>query len=381
MTATTDYQVKLRTNGTYFIEYPRPDGSRARISLKTSNERMANINARKHMADAKPHAPTGKKVRTMRELFARCQETIWAPGAVKSLATTKSNIKILNTYIGDEAITDMTFPRLERLVAQLKAGEGRSKSSTKGGYSNGTIHRKITTVGAALTRATKEVDADGRPWLVGKPAMPQIKLNNIRSRTLSVAEEDAVLTAIWAREAKETTRDWLRFLTLFNFLLNTGCRLGEALGIQLSDVEARQHGDRTLTIVSFARYQTKNDEPRQVLLTGDVAAGMAMLSVRARKGRYFPLKPSTAWWMWDNIRKDIKTAGTHNISDVTLHTLRHTVISRLSASGVPIEKISKYAGHSSVEVTRKRYEHVRVEDHQLPILDALTKMEKDRKAA
>ena len=207
---------------------------------------MSEIYARQHFANQKPHVLTGKKVLTMRDLFARCQETIWAPGQIKSLATVKSNVKILNLYIGDEAITDMTFPRLERLVAQLQAGEKKTKSGTKGGYSNGTIHRKITAVGAALTRATKEVDADGRPWLVGKPAMPQIKLTNIRSRTLTVAEEDAVIRAIWAREAKETTRDWLRFLTLFRFLMNTGCRLGEALGTHLTDLDTRQHGDRTL---------------------------------------------------------------------------------------------------------------------------------------
>lgn len=73
-----------------------------------------------------------------------------------------------------------------------------------------------------------------------------------------------------------------------------------------------------MTLVTFARYRTKNDKPRSIPLTGlnDLAPD---LGVEKKTGRpiYFPLKQATAWYMWTNIRDDLAALG-FDIQDVTL---------------------------------------------------------------
>jgi len=56
-----------------------------------------------------------------------------------------------------------------------------------------------------------------------------------------------------------------------------------------------------------------------------------------------------------------RTCMSHvKLDDVTLHTLRHTCASRLIQGGVDIYLVSKWLGHSSLEIT-KRYAHLAVD--------------------
>jgi integrase len=60
--------------------------------------------------------------------------------------------------------------------------------------------------------------------------------------------------------------------------------------------------------------------------------------------------------------KGIKTASNNackraGIKDLHFHDLRHTAGTRMLESGVGIVEISEILGHSSIELTRKRYSH------------------------
>ena len=60
--------------------------------------------------------------------------------------------------------------------------------------------------------------------------------------------------------------------------------------------------------------------------------------------------------------KDIKTAFYNacrraEIKELVFHDLRHTAGTRMLESGVGIVEISEILGHSSIELTRKRYLH------------------------
>jgi len=58
----------------------------------------------------------------------------------------------------------------------------------------------------------------------------------------------------------------------------------------------------------------------------------------------------------DNFHKLVKRAGLRE--SLHLHDLRHTFTQRLLTRGVPIYKVSKILGHSSVVVTEKHYGHL-----------------------
>jgi integrase len=360
-----------KTSGVYFIEY-YDNGVRRRVTTGVRDERAAKKMLREFdpargaaiAGDAAPVEAQAKKnnrrrkggAMTMGDLLDRCLKTVWAPGQIRSVPTARSNVRILTALIGDEPVAEMSFQRLERLKDELFAK----------GYKPGTVHRKMCAVSKALNYATRITDDSGRPVLAHMIPMPQIRARNSRDRVVSAAEEAAIFQAIRARASAETTRDWKRYEYLVRFLLDTGCRLGEALGITADSLEVR--GDATF--VTFARYATKNEKPRTLPLTEEVVASLPYLRLRSIAGKLFPIKKGTVWYMWSSIRSDVKALG-FDISDVVLHTMRHTTITRMAKSGkVELSRISDWAGHSSIQVTRDHYMHLMPED-KLSTLSAI----------
>lgn len=292
----------------------------------------------------------------MGQLLDRCLQTVWSAREVRSQRTVKSNAKILREMIGDVPVADMTYTRLQDLVKELFAR----------GYAAGTVHRKMCAVSKALTEATMLTDSDGKPVLAGKPKMPAVNAKNARDRVLGVEEEHAMFGAIAARAAAEPHRQWSRFGHLMRFLLDTGCRLGEALNVGTTDLETRHDA----VFVSFPRYTTKNEKPRELPLTKAIRDSLPALQQTAVGGKLFPMKSQTVWYMFSTIRRDLAANG-WSVSDVVLHTMRHTCLTRLARSGkVPLERISDWAGHSTLQVTMDHYRHMMPED-KLSTLDVL----------
>lgn len=57
-----------------------------------------------------------------------------------------------------------------------------------------------------------------------------------------------------------------------------------------------------------------------------------------------------------NIRKGFTNAAARaGLEDITLHTIRHSAAVAMVSSGIPIEKVAQYLGHSNVSVTYSTY--------------------------
>lgn len=349
-------QLKTKPSGIYYWEFTDETGARRRVSTNTRDREVARKMGRDLVLGVAPQTSTQKSRQgdnqfTVQDLFDRAEKTVWAPGEAKSQGTIRSNLKILGRLIGSEPVSAMNYSRLEKLVEELRAM----------GYAPGTIKRKMDMVSKALRMATIWTDEKGRPLLLAKPPMPSIRVANLKDRILERAEEVAVFNAIEKRRTEEPGRQWWRFEKLIRFLLDTGARLGEALGIGPDNITTRLER----RYVTFARYRTKNDKPRTIPLTHVVSADLDELGkqIAQRKGewRYFPISEGTCWYMWDNIREDVKAAG-FNIDDVTLHTLRHTCLTRLAQGGMGLLQLQQWAGHSDPKITADRYVHLRPSD-------------------
>ena len=66
--------------------------------------------------------------------------------------------------------------------------------------------------------------------------------------------------------------------------------------------------------------------------------------------------------MFDQIRGDVKLATGMSLADVTLHTLRHTTLTRLAQGGMDLLRLQTWAGHSDPKITAQRYTHLRPSD-------------------
>lgn len=361
-----------KANGIYFLDVTVPDENgkpkRQRISCETRDRDDAEQQRKewligthpKHYSRGVEIVPKGREADrdssvkrkspvgvTMEKLLDMCHSDRRCWKESKSQATIRSNIRLLTKRIGHELVKDMTHKKLCQIADDM----------LDEGYSPGAVKRKMDMVSKALRMAVEVYeDADGAPLLAGKPTMPRIKVRNNKNRILKPEEELMVFAAIDKRIVDEPARQWQRFRMFVRVLLDTGFRRGEALLLGDNSITQVRVKGRDIPYLALPEYMTKNDKPRMVPATAAVIELFPALSAQSIGGRWFPLDAS-AWYLWNNIRADVAAMG-GNISDVGLHTLRHTCITRLALGGMELQRLSMWAGHSDVSITAERYSHL-----------------------
>ncbi len=144
-------------------------------------------------------------------------------------------------------------------------------------------------------------------------------------------------------------------------LLDTAFRRSEAMMLGDKSVVMVDVDGQRRPFLALPMHKTKNGRPAWCP-RGHHRWPAGRLSKQAVGGRWFPLD-NTAWYMFDNIRRDVKAMG-HDIDDVGLHTLRHTCITRLALGGMELSACPCGPGHSDVSITAKRYSHLDVRRSQ-----------------
>ena len=164
--------------------------------------------------------------------------------------------------------------------------------------------------------------------------------DNQRDRVLTFEEEERLL-ACSAEHLKP----------ILVAALNTGMRIGEILSLTWSNVDF----DNNLFIITSANNKSK--KIKRVPVNSILSAMLRELKIKNQK-------KSDYVFLGEDCKpvKDIKTAYINacrraDIKGLHFHDLRHTAGTRMNESGVGIVAISKILGHSSVELTMKRYIH------------------------
>lgn len=130
-------------------------------------------------------------------------------------------------------------------------------------------------------------------------------------------------------------------------LVDTGCRLGEGLGLIWNDVQGAR--------ASF--WITKSGRSRTVPLTlrAQKAAGIP----RGRlKGPFAMLRQVRYRAIWNEAKAEI---GLGADEQVVPHILRHTCASRLVQGGIDMRRIQMWLGHQTLQMTM-RYAHLATHD-------------------
>ena len=130
--------------------------------------------------------------------------------------------------------------------------------------------------------------------------------------------------------------------------LGTGLRVGELVALLWQDVHLEPAGDAKFGYLFVRSGKTRNAR-RTVLLTGRVSA---MLSSRVRiSPRVFPVSANTLQHHQQKLRDQLGMD-----KDFTIHSFRHTMLTRLGESGADAFTIKRIAGHSSITIS-ERYVH------------------------
>ncbi|MDE6284925.1 MAG: site-specific integrase, partial [Bacilli bacterium] len=222
-------------------------------------------------------------------------------------------------------------------------------------------------------------DANYEGWIKRDPTFGIIVkstvLNKKRKKFLEVDETDKL--------ANYFLRNPGYYSYLFDFILRTGLRFSESLGVTLEDVDFKNH---TVSINKTYNYKyndgfapTKNESSKRVLAIDEIAerdikrASFGVMQDeplfvaawqiycktsntyhgKEHEGKYpYPMYNSTCNSKLISICKRLK------ITPITLHGLRHTHGSYLLAKGMEEETIQRRLGHAKKATTDRIYLHL-----------------------
>jgi integrase len=264
---------------------------------------------------------------------------------------------VARTHILDSAIGRLTLDKIrpshvEGWIVQLRR-KGLAESSIRSAY---------TILRAVLDTAVR----DGALATNPAAAVRRPKVTSKEATHLTPTQVAELLDA-----AQRT-----RYAGLFELLVHTGLRRGEALSLRWADIDFERGTLRvrgTLARIDGALVVTdlKTAKSKRVLPLSDPAERLlrdvqeVQATERKRAGSAWhetgyvftteigePRDPRNA------LRAFKAAAARAGIPDVGLHTLRHSAATVMLTNGVPLKVVSELLGHSSIAITGDVYGHV-----------------------
>jgi integrase/recombinase XerD len=244
---------------------------------------------------------------------------------------------------GVQQIDDVTESDVSGFVASLRAGaEGhqalRASSAARAVVAARGLHRF----------ALREGLSSGDPAAAVRPPTPPRRL----PRALPLDDVLALVEAAGFDGTPKAVRDQ----ALLEFLYGTGARIGEAVGLDVDDLDLERgavllHGkggkDRVVPVGGFARAAIEAYLVRgrpAFAAAGSSGRGSPALFVNSRGGR---LSRQSAWTI---LRASAERAGLQ--VTVGPHTLRHSFATHLLDGGADVRVVQELLGHASVTTTQ-----------------------------
>lgn len=148
--------------------------------------------------------------------------------------------------------------------------------------------------------------------------------------------------------------NWMRWnadypsYTQFVFLLDTGCRIGEARALEWSDC------DTDTGRITFWGNTTKTGKSRTVQMSNRLKEMLTQHQRMTNHPKVFDTVTSTGFYdTWKRMRQAL---GKLKDPQFVIHALRHTCATKLMAGGVDVVTVQHWLGHTDIKTTMK-YAH------------------------
>jgi len=273
--------------------------------------------------------------------------------------------------LGNVRLSQLEPALVEAFVAKLQAS-GRRRTAQR---VFAVLHRACSFAVRWRWLAENPMDRVQRPqWQPGE-------------RRLWGAEQASVfLKAVLAGEGGQ-------YACLLGFLLASGCRIGEALGLRWADVDfvsGTIHIERQITQVRGKPIEGRPKTQSGIRTIALPAWGVELLRRQKAQvnewrlqsghahdwpGRVFPTCTGTVP-LQGNIRRALRELSRKlGLPAVTPHSLRHISLSLLAGAGVPLKDLQRRAGHATARMTLDVYLHALAEGDRraADALEALVK--------
>ncbi|MCF4098595.1 tyrosine-type recombinase/integrase [Maritalea mediterranea] len=300
----------------------RKRGNRWQVDVVINGERIrkggfsSQVEAETYEKAILKGLPTNSSV-TFKAFIDEHFDYLW--GDTKAPQATEINCRTLLKYIkAEEPIPKITNQVIADLVQKMKADR----------LSNSTINRKLSTLSKLLVHA---VDCELIPK---RPKIPFQKEGKGRERVLERHEEERCVEYLFHIGQQNSA-------ALFNFLLYTGCRLGEAYKVHRNNVSG-----------GYVKFMdTKNGSNRLVPLIGPAKEGWDIVAKHTEFEYPFKVIPRDTFRdHWNRMRHHM---GAGDDPDFVPHMLRHTCCTRMVRKNVNLPKVMKWMGHKSIQTTMR----------------------------
>lgn len=200
-------------------------------------------------------------------------------------------------------------------------------------------------------------------------------------KPFKLTAEDKEEANVWTVEEFNTFLECVparEYKLFFDFLFWTGCRRGEALALQYTDIKK----DRVSITKAIKHYKNgfmplKTDgSKRTIRLDSALLSRLQPNIADCNKDKPFLFGGATSLSISQVQRyfaKGIEDAG---VKPIRIHDLRHSHATLLINSGVNIVAVSKRLGHSSINQTLKTYTHL-LKNTDDELINTLEKLEEN----
>ncbi len=305
----------------------------------------------------------------------------------------EKNIRKDIKYIPCDNIGDYFKPWSLKELSELTGVSSTTLSSVRAGKK--VLHSTAVKLMSFFDNKTLFIQDEGKTTLAGKSIL---KYHNVISSILTAAVHWQFIASNPCQRVKAPKADTkeaqylddtdtitlisklnnepLKYRTAVMMLINTGCRRGELLGLEWSDIDfdnstarinkellylpdkglfedtpKNRTSNRVIKIsgsIIQLLQEWQTEQLRQRLLVGDRWDDSNKVFTNDF-GK--PIRPDTfSAWFKDFVRR-------YNLPDIHIHTLRHTSASLLIADGTDIRTVSKRLGHASTSTTLNIYTH------------------------
>jgi integrase len=221
-------------------------------------------------------------------------------------------------------LSDITAPAVDEWRRKLLAKGNRPA----------TVNKKVSGLRAMLT------DAHLRGHITAVPKLPpRLKMQNTKDRVMS-DQEQRLMAHTFQQLGHPVAAE------LLVFLLETGCRWGEAEKLRGDDV------DMDKARVTFSH--TKANRVRSVPLTKRARQALANQLPAVGSHKVWPYKYMQFRHLFAVAKEMIGLADDKAFS---VHTCRHTCASKLASSGIPLHQLMAWGGWTSLQSVQ-RYLHI-----------------------
>lgn len=130
----------------------------------------------------------------------------------------------------------------------------------------------------------------------------------------------------------------------------SGVRISEALSLEQRDLDLDADSDFACIRIR----QGKGRKPRVIPMHDQLRVGLAnyLDYTNAKRGPIFSVDRTTAWrWVQQAYDKTVQFNQIPPGRHLGTHTLRHSAARHWLASGVPLNHVSRWMGHASIQTT------------------------------